>query len=42
MGMDTQMRTMRGKARPATKEEKANQQGQSEENPGTVFHRDTF
>ena len=42
VGTDTQMRTMRGKARPATKEEKTNQQSQSEEHPDNVFQRDTF
>jgi len=39
---DTQMRATRRKARPAAKEEKANQQGHSEENPDNVFHRDIY
>lgn len=42
VGTETQMRATRRKARPTTKEEKANQQGHSEENPDNVFHRDTF
>ena len=42
VGTETQMRAACRKARSATKEENANQQGQSEENPDNVFHRDTF
>ena len=42
VGAETHMQAARRQVRPAAKEEKANQQGHTEENPDSVFHRDTF